>query len=164
MSYRALGNLYPFPETNPSGIIPDTTFDVQVPIQQMSHDALVSAFPEAMQMVEGALPTLVHNTLPAILSAEMPQLIPMAVDQAWPLIEQKLVLDAPMLADLMAPAIDRAIAAHLPAVWDQVQPKIDATIQASVAQAEKTAGIGLALTTGVVLAGGFAIGRKLRWW
>jgi len=164
MTYRALGNIYYVPETNPSNIIPNTTFAVQVPIQQMAHDALVSAFPEAMQMVEGALPQLVNRTLPTIVQAELPQLIPTVVDQAWPIIEMRLIENAPRLVDLLAPSIDRAIEQHLPAAWDKVQPRIDATIEASVLKAEKAAAMGLAVTTGVVLLGGLALGRKMRWW
>lgn len=164
MHARSLGRVYFIDEENPSNIIPNTTFRVDIPIEQMAQDALVSAFPNAMQLVEGAVPTLVHNTLPALVAAEGPRVMPALVDQAWPYVQQRLVQEAPAIAQALGPTIEQVIDQHVEHAWQRVKPSVDASIQQAVTAAEKAAAVGLAITTGAVLLGGFALGRKMRWW
>lgn len=47
----SLGIAYNFPETNPSSVVPNTTFTVDVPVDAIARDAIYAAYPTVMALL-----------------------------------------------------------------------------------------------------------------
>lgn len=70
-----LGIVYNFPETNPSSVVPNTTFSVDVPMEAMVRDAVAISYPYLAHMTPGL------------------------VNVAWPYIEPRVQSTVQLLID-----------------------------------------------------------------
>lgn len=82
-----LGIVYNFPETNPSSVIPNTTFSVDVPMEAMVRDAAAISYPYLAQMT------------PSLVSAAWPYIEPRVQSSVQLLIDQNVATITSRLTD-----------------------------------------------------------------
>lgn len=110
-----LGTVYPFPQTNNSSVIPNATFNVDVPVQSITQEAVFAAVPAIQQV----LPTLLDSAAKSV--TERPEAFKPVADALTPQIVASSVRYIQQNPQILTSAVRQAVPVALAEVENQPQ-------------------------------------------